>query len=252
MRCSLTTFCTLLLATLAATLPAAADDGEDLASLMDETALAVARLDITAEGPATTFASLAFPGQTTPSRLALWRDVFRKLLAAAGVRHVDLVIQVPSQLPTSYQALAMEALCVIPCDKAETAELMAKLPGLALPDKSWRVATRGRYCLLGPAALVTSALAGNHPAPPDWSRRWRPREMRRWRWSSRPRPISVASCRRCCPSCPPSRVATCCARGRASPSGRPWLTIRIARCGWSFEPLRRKARSRWPARSTRS
>ncbi len=60
----------------------------------------------------------------------------------------------------------MEALCVIPCDKAETAELIAKPSGLQLPGKSWRVATRGRYCLFGPAPLVTSALAENHPERP--------------------------------------------------------------------------------------
>jgi hypothetical protein len=167
MRRSLTAHCTLLLATIAGPLVAAADDGNGLATLMDETALAVARIDISAEEPAATFASLAFGGQLRPAQSANWPKMFQKLLAAAGVRHVVLILQVPSQLPTSYQQFSIEALCVVPCDKAETAEAIGKLPGLLPPGKSWRVATRGRYCLLGPTGLVTSALAGNHPTRPN-------------------------------------------------------------------------------------
>ncbi len=158
----LTALCTLLLAMIAGPLSMAADESDALASLMDETALAVARIDITAEEPAATFASLAFGGQLNPSQSTEWPNVFRKLLSAAGVKHVFLILQVPNQLPTSSQQLSVEALCVIAADKAETAEQIAKLPGLA--GKSLQVATRGRYCLLGSDDLVTRALAGNHPA----------------------------------------------------------------------------------------
>ncbi len=160
----LTALCLLLLATIAG--PLAADEGDGLATLMDETAVAVARIDIRAEEPAATFASLAFGGQLAPSESALWPKVFQKLLTAAGVRHVNLIVQVPSKLPTGYQLFTMESLCVIACENPETAEQIAKLPGLPLPDKSWRVATRGRYCLIGPADLVTSALTGKHPERP--------------------------------------------------------------------------------------
>ncbi|HTM54965.1 MAG TPA: DUF1559 domain-containing protein [Pirellulales bacterium] len=167
MRRSLIFLCTLLPTTLAGPLAAAADDGNGLATLMDETALAVARIDISAKEPAATFASLAFGGQLRPTQSSLWPNMFQKLLTAAGVRHVVLIFQVPNQLPTSYQQFSVEALCVVPCDKAETAETIGKLPGLLPPDKSWRVATRGRYCLVGPTGLVTSALAGNHPTRPN-------------------------------------------------------------------------------------
>ena len=158
----LTSLCTLLLAMIAGPLTMAADESDALATLMDETALAVARIDITSDEPAATFASLAFGGQLNPSQSTEWPNVFRKLLSAAGVKHVFLILQVPYQLRSRSQQLSVDALCVIPADNDENAEQLAKLPGLA--DKSMRVATRGRYCLLGPADLVTSALAGNHPA----------------------------------------------------------------------------------------
>ncbi|HEY2895339.1 MAG TPA: hypothetical protein VGJ16_14035, partial [Pirellulales bacterium] len=177
MHRSLIALCTLLPAAIAGPLIAAAND-DGLATLMDETALAVARIDISAEEPAGTFASLAFGGQLTPTKSANWQkmfqmgalisgDSFTKLLTASGVRHVVLILQVPSQLPTSYQQFSIEALCVVPCDKPETAEAIGKLPGLLPTDKSWRVTTRGRYCLVGPTGLVTSALADNHPRRPN-------------------------------------------------------------------------------------
>ena len=127
----------------------------------------MARIDISAEEPATIFASLAFGGQLIPSQSANWSKLFEKLVNAGGVRHVVLILQVPAQLRTNPQHFSTETLCVIPCDKVETAEVIGKLPDLQSLGKSWRVATRGRYCLIGPTALVTSALAGNHPARPN-------------------------------------------------------------------------------------
>jgi len=159
---------TLLLASLlSATLNApvfcaepGADD-EGLASLMDETALAAIRIDITSDEPGATFASLMFGDQLSLVRPPDWPNTFRKLLSAANVKDVVLILQIPTLM--SHRPLAVDALCVIPTDKPESADAVARLAGLGLPDKSWRVATRGKYCLLGPAELVESALSSPRP-----------------------------------------------------------------------------------------
>ncbi|REK18354.1 MAG: DUF1559 domain-containing protein [Planctomycetota bacterium] len=162
----LLTACTLLFATMASSWARAADDDAGLAALMDETAMAVVRIDISAEGPATTFASLAFPEIMASSQTTQWHEVFQKLLTAAGVRHLYLIVQLPDRLPTTYQPVGIEALCAIPFDTPEEAEALARLQGIRLPERGWRIAAGGRYCLVGPKALVDRALAGNHPPRP--------------------------------------------------------------------------------------
>jgi hypothetical protein len=153
--------CALMLAVW--TTIAGADEGGELAALMDESAIAIARIDITAEEPGSTFASLAFGGQLAPAQLGDWPRLFQKLLTAAGVRHVDLILFTPAKMPAANDSLAMDAVCVIPFDKPESAITFAKLPGLQAAGRSWRVATHGNYCLLGTADLVASALAEGHP-----------------------------------------------------------------------------------------
>ncbi len=164
---------TLMLTMVASPLALAADNEEDLAALMDESAVALARIDVTADEPGATFASLAFGGALQAQSVNL-PEVFRKLLTAAGVRHVILIMQVDPKLPTGSQPFAMDAVCVIPFDKAEAAETFAKLPGLPTASSGRRVATRGRYCLVGGTDLVDSALAdsalgGRHPPRPGVS-----------------------------------------------------------------------------------
>ena len=75
---------TLMLTMVASPLALAADNEEDLAALMDESAVALARIDVTADEPGATFASLAFGGALR-AQLANLPEVFRKLLTAAGV-----------------------------------------------------------------------------------------------------------------------------------------------------------------------
>jgi hypothetical protein len=152
---------TLMLTMMAGPRALAADNDEGLGALMDETAVALARIDVTADEPGATFASLAFG--SLPAQSANLPDVFRKLLTAAGVRHVVLILQVDVRLPTNNQQFGMDAVCVIPFEKAEAAETFAKLPGLPTEREGRRVATRGRYCLIGTAGLVESALAGHPP-----------------------------------------------------------------------------------------
>ncbi len=159
---------TLMLTMVASPLALAADHEEDLAALMDEFAVALARIDVTADEPGATFAALAFGGALQAQSVNL-PEVFRKLLTAAGVRHVILIMQVDPKLPTGSRPFAMDAVCVIPFDKAEAAETFAKLPGLPTASSGRRVATRGRYCLVGGTGLVDSALAGNHPPRPGVS-----------------------------------------------------------------------------------
>jgi len=156
---------TLMLTMMISPPALAADHEEDLAAVMDETAVALARIDVTADEPGATFASLAFGGALQAQSPNL-PEVFRKLLTAAGVRHVVLIMQVDTKLPTGSQPFAMDAVCVIPFDKAEAAETFAKLPGLPTASSGRRVATRGRYCLVGATDLVDSAMAGNHPQRP--------------------------------------------------------------------------------------
>ena len=160
----LTAFCVLLLATMAG--PLAAEDEVSLATLMDETAVAVARIDITAEQPGATFAALAFGGQLVPSQLGDWPKVFQKLLTAAGVRHVHLILYPPTKLPTAREPFSMDAVCVIPFPSAEAATSFSKLPNLTMANRSWSIAPHGKYCLLGSADLVASALAEGHPQRP--------------------------------------------------------------------------------------
>lgn len=154
---------TLILVMMAGARPVLADEPADegLASLMDETALAVARIDISADEPGAMFASLMFGDQLSLVRPPDWPNTFRKLLTAANVKHIVLVVQIPTmsdRRPTTF-----EAICVIPTDRPESAEAVARLAALGLPDKSWRVATRGKYCLLGPAELIESALSSPRP-----------------------------------------------------------------------------------------
>jgi hypothetical protein len=171
-----TAFCTLLLAGLLAlttNAQAFADDAIDtadvidVASFMDETAVAVARIDVSTQEPGATFATLAFGASWVPSHPGDWQSVFQKLLTAAGVRHVLLIIQAPTRLATSNQTSAIEAVCVVPFDKPEAAKKFSAAPILYLEGSSWHVATRGRYCLFATQTLLASALAKDHPPRPE-------------------------------------------------------------------------------------
>lgn len=158
--------CTFLLLMLVGGAAARAGEEEQLGALMDESAIAVARIDITAEEPGATFAALAFGGQLAPSQLGDWPQVFQKLLTAAGVRHVYLILYTPAKLPAANQSFTMDAVCAIPFSSAEGAAAFSKLPGLPMANRSWRIAAQDQFCVLGASDLVASALAEGHPERP--------------------------------------------------------------------------------------
>jgi hypothetical protein len=171
-------FCTLLLATLAGLLAftahaLAADDVDaaiddiDVAALMDETAVAVASIDVSTKEPGDTFAELTFGGPWVPAHPGDWPGVFQKLLTGAGVRHVLLILQAPRRQSPIHQQSAVEAVCVVPFDTPQAAKKFAAPAMLYLEGAAWHVATRGRYCVFGTQELLASALAKDHPPRPE-------------------------------------------------------------------------------------